>query len=287
MTGESDNRQHEAGRDEVMRITSLRNPRVKYAAKLRDRRPRERTGEFLVEGYRCIRRALDAGFPLRQLFSCPELFQGENEESLIAACRGAGVEVMQVPAHVFHKLAYRDRPEGLLALAPQRRRRLGEVKLRDPSFVLVAESIEKPGNLGTMLRSADAAGVDLMVLCDSVTDLFNPNVVRASTGALFSVPFAEAAADEALDWLRGRNMRLFAATPHAENLYTEVDMTVPMAVLVGSEQFGLSDTWLSRADVHVRIPMMGMADSLNVSTATSLLLYEVLRQRMAGGLIEV
>jgi TrmH family RNA methyltransferase len=143
----------------------------------------------------------------------------------------------------------------------------------------VAEAIEKPGNLGTILRSADAGAVTGLVLCDECTDLFNPNVVRASTGCLFTVPVAEARSDEAVDYLRAHGIRTLAATPHTRTLYTDVDMTGPLAIVVGTEQLGLSDTWLSRADHHVRIPMLGQADSLNVATATTLLLYEALRQR--------
>jgi TrmH family RNA methyltransferase len=151
--------------------------------------------------------------------------------------------------------------------------------------VLVAEAIEKPGNLGTMLRSADATGVTALVVCDPCTDPFNPNVVRASTGALFTVPLAEASPEQTLAWLRENRIRILAATPHASQRYTDADLTGPIAIVVGSEQYGLSRHWLAACDQPVRIPMLGVADSLNVATATALLLYETVRQRLAAGII--
>jgi TrmH family RNA methyltransferase len=268
-----------------MLLTSLQNPRIKFLVKLRDRRPRDREGKFLIEGYRGVRRALANGWPMEELYVCPELFQGENEDELIEACREAGTAVFETTPPVFRKIAYRDRPEGLLALSPQRRTALAELPIPErPPLYLVAEGIEKPGNLGTMLRSADATGVDALLLADACTDLFNPNVVRASTGSLFHVPVAECTTAEALAWLRARGVRTLAATPHAESLYTDVDMTGPLAIAVGTEQYGLTTPWIEGADIAVRIPMLGQADSLNVSTATALLLYEAVRQRLPKGL---
>jgi len=266
-------------RPPVQIITSAQNPRLRQTARLRDRSPRDEAQQFLIEGYRCVRRALEGGQPITELFICPELYQGVNEPQLVADCQARGARVFQLPPHLFGKLAYRDRPEGLLGVAPQRHLRLDDLPAGDPPFLVVAEAIEKPGNLGTILRSADATGVDGLILCDRCTDLFNPNVVRASTGTLFSVPVAECTTAEALDWLRARHVRILAATPHAQTVFTETDMRGPLAIVVGSEQYGLSEGWLGAADAQVRIPMLGMADSLNVATATTLLLYEVARQR--------
>jgi RNA methyltransferase, TrmH family len=268
-----------------MLLTSLQNPRIKFLVKLRDRRPRDREGKFLIEGYRGVRRALDCGWPLEELYVCPELFQGTNEAALIAACAETGALVFETTETVFRKIAYRDRPEGLLALAPQKRTALDQLpQPPGPPLYLIAEGIEKPGNLGTMLRSADATGVDALLLADACTDLFNPNVVRASTGSLFHVPIAEASSADTLAWLRDRGVRTLAATPHADPLYTEADMTGPLAIVVGAEQYGLTQPWIDEADLAVRIPMLGQADSLNVSTATALLLYEAVRQRLPKGL---
>jgi len=180
---------------------------------------------------------------------------------------------------VFRKMAYRDRPEGLLAVGPQIHHALDGLSIKEPSLVVVAEAIEKPGNLGTILRTADAAGVDAVLVCDRSTDINNPNVVRASIGTLFTVPAVETSSAETLAWLRQNGFTILAATPHADSRYTDVDLTGNVALVVGTEQYGLSEHWLSEADLKVRIPMLGQADSLNVSAATTILLYEAVRQR--------
>ncbi len=255
---------------------SLQNGKIKAAAALRDRRDREKTGLFLIEGYRELKRAIDAGFKIKTLFICPELFLGENEGALI---RSSGAEVLECSREVFAKISYRDRPDGLLAVAPQTHLNFSDVVLKKNPFFLVAESIEKPGNLGTILRSSDAAGVDAVIVCDPTTDIHNPNVVRSSIGTLFTVPVLEASGEETLSFLKQNKIALVAATPHAKQEFTEVDLTVPLAIVVGTEQYGLSENWMRQADIAVRIPMCGVADSLNVASATTLLLYEVLRQR--------
>ncbi|MEN9841518.1 MAG: hypothetical protein RL376_1318 [Verrucomicrobiota bacterium] len=268
-------------------ITSLQNPRVKQLVKLRDRRPRDEAGVFLVEGYRQIVRALDKAIPLTELYICPEWYLGDqgNEPALIARAQAAGAKVFQLTKDAFAKVAYRERPDGLLAVAPQWRRSLadldtllGQNPARAP-FLLVVEAIEKPGNLGTILRSADAAGVDALVICDPVTDLFNPNVVRASTGVVFSVPVIIATSEEVRPWLASRRIRAVATTPSATDLYTATDLRGPLAIVMCSEQYGLSDFWLREADARVLIPMAGQADSLNVAMATIITLFEAVRQR--------
>lgn len=270
------------GADKIMNdgcITSLQNPRIKQAVKLRRRAAREATGTILIEGYRELKRAHANGVRPRTLFYCPDYFQGENEPSLIADCRAVGAECWACTPGVFMKMAYRDRPEGLLALAPFRPRTLAELVLPSAPLLLVAEQIEKPGNLGTMLRSADAAGVDAVVVCDRCTDCLNPNVVRASIGTLFAVPVAEATTPDLREWLRAHAIHVVAATPHAQHNYTEVDYTQGTAILVGAEQYGLSERWLAGAHHQVRIPMRGQCDSLNVAAAATILLYEAVRQR--------
>ena len=271
-----------------MIITSLQNPRLKQVVKWRDRHDRDKDQVVLLEGYRALTRALAAGFTITDVYYCPELYQGENENSLLAALRDHGAHLFQVSPEPFAKITYRDRPEGLLGIGPQRHLTLTDIPQREtPAFYLVAEQIEKPGNLGTMLRSADAAGTDALILCDPRTDLWNPNVVRASTGVLFSMPIAEASSQDALAWLRKKGVSIIATTPHADKMLTEVDLTQPVALAVGAEQFGLSELWMSQADIKVRLPMMGAADSLNVATATTIVLYEVLRQRIAAGMLTV
>lgn len=263
----------------VEKITSLQNPRIKQLVKLRDRRPRDEAGVFLVEGYREIRRALEKAVPLAELYFSPEWFLGENEPALIDQARAAGAQIFELTKDTFSKVAYRERPDGLLAVAPQWRRTLEELTLPAAPFLLVVEAIEKPGNLGTILRSADAAGCDAVIVCDPVTDIFNPNVVRASTGVLFSVPLVVAESAQVHAWLRAKKIRAVATTPAAETLYTAADLRGPLAVIMGSEQYGLSEFWLKNADLPVRIPMAGQADSLNVAMATIITLFEAVRQR--------
>lgn len=260
----------------MIEITSLQNPKVKHLVGLRDRRERDLSNEFLIEGYREVLRAVDAGWRMTQLYYCPEFFLGTNEQALIDRIERYGAQLFLCSKNVFEKLSYRDRPDGLLAVSTQKTTPLNDLK---KEFLIVAEAIEKPGNLGTILRTADAVGVDGLILADKCTDLFNPNVVRASVGTLFSVPVAEASGEEALKWLKDNGIQILAATPHAKHEYTEVDLTVPLAIVLGTEQLGLSDRWMKNADIQVRIPMMGIADSLNVSTASSVLMYEALRQR--------
>jgi TrmH family RNA methyltransferase len=277
-------------------ISSLQNPRVKQLVKLRDRRPRDEAGVFLVEGYREIRRALERHVTLRELYICPDWYLGENEPALIAQAQAAGAQVFELSKDAFAKVAYRERPDGLLAVAPQWRTTLADLERDVPClaasdgmstnapvgrspFLLVVEAIEKPGNLGTILRSADAAGCDAVIVCDPVTDIFNPNVVRASTGVLFSVPLVVAESSEVFAWLQRKKIRTVATTPGAERIYSDVDLRGPLAVIMGSEQYGLSEFWLKHSDQPVRIPMAGQADSLNVAMATIITLFEALRQR--------
>lgn len=263
---------------EPRKLTSGQNPRVKQVVRLRERRERDKTGLFLIEGYRELSRAVAAGWTIDTLFTCPSFFLGVNEEELIRKIDAPHFVCLE---GVFSKLSYRDRPDGLLAIAPQRHLGLDNLrkKKKRAPFYLVAESLEKPGNLGTILRSADAAGVDGVIVCDPTTDLYNPNVVRASVGTLFTVPVFEASSEECLEFFQREKIQTIAASPHAERLFTEIDMTGPIAILVGTEQYGLSPVWMHYADQKAKIPMHGVADSLNVATATTLLLYEVVRQR--------
>jgi TrmH family RNA methyltransferase len=271
-----------------LHITSPANPKVKHAIRLRQRSHRDEAGQMLVEGYRECRRALDNGYRPQTLFYCEELWLKHlNEPEIVRCCRERGAELCACSAPVFEKLAYRERPDGLLIVGPHLSRTLAGLHLPEHALVVVAEAIEKPGNLGTILRSADAAGVHAVIVCDRCTDIHNPNVVRASTGTLFSVPVIEAGSDEALAFLRGRGFRILAATPHAEHLHCGVPLTGNVAVAVGAEQYGLTGKWMDAADLRVRIPMFGLADSLNVAAATTILLFEAVRQRIAAGELRV
>jgi len=261
------------------KITSLQNPRVKQLVRLRERHERDDTGLFLVEGYREVRRALEKIIRLREVYFCPDWFLGENERPLLEQARQAGAQLFELSKEAFAKVSYRDRPDGLLAVAPQWKRGLGDLSLSPNPFLLVVESIEKPGNLGTILRSADAAGVDAVIVCDAVTDIFNPNVVRSSTGVLFNVPLVVSDSTAVHGWLCEKGIRIVATTPDTPHLYTQTDLRGPLAIVMGSEQYGLSQFWLKEAHALVRIPMAGQADSLNVAMATIITLFEAVRQR--------
>lgn len=266
----------------MVNLTSLQNGKVKLVVRLRNRRERDETGLYLIEGYRELSRASKAKVHIESLFICPSLFLGTNEEELIQSIKSTKAPVYLCTPTIFKKISYRDRPDGLLAIAKKSPSNLQKISLSKSPFVVVAQAIEKPGNLGTILRSSDAAKVDGLVVCDRCTDVFNPNVVRASVGTLFTVPLAECSSQETISWLRHHSIQIVAATPQASTDYTEVDFTGPVAIAVGAEQFGLSPFWMENADLKVSIPMLGVADSLNVATATTLLLYEVVRQRRAS-----
>jgi RNA methyltransferase, TrmH family len=278
-------------------ITSPANWRVKRLVALRDRKDRDAEDVFVLEGYRAVRRALDTGVKLNEVYVCPEMFLGTNEGQLITDAEAAGAEVVELGTQAFRKCAYRDRPEGLLAVAPQWHYSLADLAVRLDSrlavrldangggdtapLLLVVDAIEKPGNLGAMLRTADAAGCDAVIVCEAVTDVFNPNIVRASTGALFTVPVINEPDAEILRlWLRDRGIAIVVTTPDTTRLHWDADMTQAVAVVMGSEMHGLPGHWLEAPDViAVRIPMAGLADSLNVATASTITLFEAVRQR--------
>lgn len=264
-------------------ISSLQNPKVKELLNLREKKHRDQSGLFIIEGYRELLRATDAGFKSQTVFICPELFLGTNEPALIKRLMSMRAQVITCSDKVFRKISYRDRPDGLIAIAPQKKLTLADLEpiltRSTPPLFVVAEAIEKPGNLGTILRTADGVGADAVIVCDRCTDIYNPNVVRASVGTLFTVPTIEAGGVETLKWLKKHQIAIVAATPHGEEEFTRVDLKQAVAIAVGTEQLGLSETWMKQSDIQVKIPMMGVADSLNVAMATTLMLYEAHRQR--------
>ena len=261
------------------KITSLQNPGIKFAKSLRQRNKREKNKLTLLEGYRALSRGLECGMRFETCYFSPSMFLGENEMSLIEKIVASGAKVFEVSEQVLKKIAYRDRPEGLIAVAKIREHNLDSIPVKENGLYIVAESIEKPGNLGSILRSADAAGADGVIVCEKCTDIYNPNVITASTGAIFSMPVAEASNDEALDWIRKNKLATLAATPEAETEYYGMDLTQGIAVIVGTEQYGLTEFWKKNSDFNVSIPMHGFIDSLNVATATTVILFEAARQR--------
>jgi TrmH family RNA methyltransferase len=269
-------------------ITSPANPRLKALAALRRRRTREETGTTLVEGHEELVLALAAGVRPQTLFVCPELFSpagvagGQEigrQEDLVAHARQLGAEVVALSRNAFEKVAYREGPDGLLAVVPAVGRALSTLDTEADPLLLVAQGVEKPGNLGAMLRTADAAGVSALVAADPVTDWGNPNVVRASKGTVFAVPVAAATTAETVAWLTAREVRLVVTTPETDLLYTDADLTGPVAVAVGAEKHGADDVLLDAAAQKVRIPMHGKANSLNVAASAAIVLFEARRQR--------
>ena len=260
-------------------ISSHTNARIKHIIRLKDRRYRDRYNETVIEGFRELQHALISGHKIKIVLFCPHFFLGENEESLITKAGIDGTMLIKTSPDVFAKISYRDRPDGLIGVGDRVGISLSELTLRsEKPLLLVAESIEKPGNLGSMLRSADGAHLDAVIVCDPKTDLNNPNVVRASIGTLFRMPVVQSSRQAAIDFLRHKKIKWVATSPKSKKLYWDVDYSGPVAIVVGSEQYGLNDQWLAAAE-SVRIPMLGSADSLNVATAASLLIYEAIRQR--------
>jgi TrmH family RNA methyltransferase len=262
-----------------LEITSPANPRIKQLVALRRRRARDHSAVTLVEGQAEVALALAAGVRPEALYYCADLASA-GAGSVVADALERGADLIRVTRAVFEKISYREGPDGLLAVVPAISDDLERIKLSSSPLILVCAGLEKPGNLGAILRTADAAGVEAVIAADAVTDWGNPNVVRASKGTVFSVPVGTGTSDQVLAWIAGRGLRIVAATPDAHDLVTEADLTGPTAIAVGAEQTGLSADWLERADVRVRIPMFGRADSLNVSTSAAIITYEAVRQRM-------
>ena len=261
-------------------VQSRQNPRVQSLARLRERAHRDALGLFLVEGRRELERALARGV-IGEIYFCPDHFRG-GEQTLVDGAAKSGIEICRLAAPAFEKVSLREGPDGLLGVAHAWKVGLAELKLSPKPLLLVIERVEKPGNLGALLRSADAAGADAVIVCDPVTDLFNPHVVRNSQGALFSVAAAVAKPDEAIAFLRGCNITVVATTPAATMDFWDANLRAASAIVVGGEKDGLTPFWLDAANVRVRIPMAGKADSLNVSAAATLALFEAVRQRRAS-----
>lgn len=267
-----------------LEITSPANGRVKELVALRRRRVRDAERVMLVEGLEESALAVDAGASVRSLFHCPELFRPETADAardLVDRVRDSGAETIRLSRAAFEKAAYREGPDGILVVADSVERSLAELSAvvgPDP-LILVSQGVEKPGNLGAMLRTADAAGVGAVIAADPVTDWSNPNVVRGSKGTVFAVPVASAGTDEVFAWLQEKGIRAVATTPDTDVAHTDTDLTGGVAILMGTEQTGLTDDAISRADVRVRIPMAGLVNSLNVATAAAVVLYEAVRQR--------
>jgi TrmH family RNA methyltransferase len=262
-------------------ITSLQNPRIKNAVKLRDPRQRRRQDRILIDGVREITRAFHAGVQFVEVFVCDSLCSSPECRRLLDELAQAEVPLVPTVEAVFARLAFGDRAEGIVAVARLPARRLEDLRLPDGSLIAILEGIEKPGNVGAVLRSADGAGVAAVIVAGGGTDLFNPNCIRASLGTIFTTPVCSATSDEVRIWLQAGTWRVIATRVDAQLDYTSADYRGRTAIVLGSEAAGLSPTWQGDDVQAVRLPMLGTADSLNVSATAAVLFYEALRQRTA------
>jgi TrmH family RNA methyltransferase len=261
----------------TLHITSASNPRLKRLRRLLRRRGRSPL--FVVEGHRQLRCAVEAGAPVLEVYVARELFLGAADADLVKQAARNGADVVELSAGAFRSVFRSVRPDGVAALAERWPTGLASVELGRSPLVLVVQGIERPGNLGTIVRSACAAGARAVVIADGAADPFQPDVVRGSVGTLFHVPLLEASTDEVVRWLRRYSVTVVVATPAAKDPYWSVDYTGPTALVVGSERHGLSASWLQQSDEAVSIPMPGRADSLNAAVAAGVVLFEASRQR--------
>jgi TrmH family RNA methyltransferase len=257
-------------------ITSPANPRIKELTRLSRPAMRRQTGLFLLETTRQLTRALDAGCDLLELYVCDELL---SDRSIVRRAAERDITPVPISQRVCEKLAYRQNPQGLIAVMRAVNRALEQLEPAGTPLLVVCSGLEKPGNLGAIIRSAEAAGAGALLIDDPDADLYNPNLIRASTGAVFSLPIIRDTTDRLMDWLGKHGVMLTAATPEADVPYTQVDLTGPTALVVGREDQGLDQAWRDAAGQQVSIPMVGRVDSLNVSVTAAVLLFEAARQR--------
>lgn len=291
-----------------MVITSVQNPRVKAVVALQQKSAeRRRTGLFVVEGRREVEHCVEMGLEVVEVFVCEEMggwscdnvaanrTEGMKEAKEVEGMKGVkevegmrgvkvaevtrGVKVTEVTRGVYEKMAYRGGTEGVMAVVKSKERRLDELDLNENPLIVVVERVEKPGNLGAILRSADAAGADAVVVCDPLTDLWNPNLIRSSIGAVFTVPCVACGSEECIEFLKAHGIQILTAQLQDSELYYDTDMRRGTAIVMGTEATGLTEVWRQAADAHIRIPMLGRLDSLNVSVSAAILLYEAVRQR--------
>lgn len=263
-----------------MLITSLQNPSVKNIVKLAKSRERKEQQLFVIEGARELSLALQSDYIVESVYVCWEMFEKTKYPGVLD-----GIEkknIFDVSPEVFCKMAYRENSDGVVATAKPRSHTLGDLKLSVNPFVIVLEAVEKPGNLGAILRTADAAAVDAVVVCDPQTDLYNPNVVRSSVGGIFTVQTAVCSSADAAAWLKANNISSYAAELQAAEFYQDIDFRMPSAIVMGTEAEGLTGFWLKNATKRIKIPMRGKIDSLNVSVSTAVLTFEAMRQRGEG-----
>ncbi len=258
-------------------VTSAQNPKIKDLLALQEKSSRRReAGLFVVEGRREIEHCLEAGFEADTVFFCRDIFYGALPRF------SEDVRLIEVTRQIYEKIAYRGGTEGIIAEIKVKSRGLEDLRLSEAPLIVVLESVEKPGNLGAVLRSADAAGADAVIICDPLTDLYNPNLIRASIGAVFTTQVATASSEETISWLKNNGISIYTAQLQNSEWYYDTDMKGGTAIVMGTEATGLTNVWREAADQHIKIPMLGRLDSLNVSVSAAILLYEAVRQRNGG-----
>lgn len=260
----------------IEKITSTNNPKIKNIVKLQQKSSeRKKQNTIVIEGLREIGLAANAGIELNSLFVCKDII---SVEEVISELEYEKL-VYEVSKDVYNKLAYRTSTEGVIALAKPKHLKLEDLRLRENPLIIVLESVEKPGNLGAILRTADAAIVDAVIISDPLTDIYNPNVIRSSVGCVFTNQVVASSSDETINWLKEEGIKSHAAALTARESYHEKDLTKPTAIVMGTEAVGLTEKWLKNTDEQIIIPMSGAIDSLNVSTSTAILVFEAMRQR--------
>ena len=265
-------------------ITSAQNPKIKDLLALQEKsKERRKKGLFVVEGRRELLHCIESGFEPYTMFICRDIISDQDLDVIVKAIeerfRGLPVQVIEIPQHLYDKVAYRGGTEGVIAELRCKEMSLEALKLRKDPLVVVLEAVEKPGNLGAVLRSADASGVDAVIVCDPLTDMYNPNLIRSSIGAIFTVPVATASSEETIKWLKANGIKIYTAQLQDSEWYYDTDMKGGTAIVMGTEATGLTTAWRKAADAHIKIPMLGKLDSLNVSVSAAILMFEAVRQR--------
>ena len=265
-------------------ITSAQNPKIRTLLELQEKsKARRKDGLFVVEGQRELLHCIEAGYEPYTIFICRDILTDKGLDKILGAIEenftGMACPIVEIPLQLYDKVAYRGGTEGVIAEMHCRNTGLEDLELKDNPLVVVLESVEKPGNLGAVLRSADASGVDAVIVCDPLTDLYNPNLIRSSIGAIFTVPVATASSDKTIEWLKANGIKIYTAQLQDSEWYYDTDMKAGTAIVMGTEATGLTDIWREAADAHIKIPMLGQLDSLNVSVSAAILMFEAVRQR--------
>jgi TrmH family RNA methyltransferase len=261
----------------MKQITSVQNPFIKSLVQLQEKaKVRKQTGTFLIEGKREIELALKGGYELETILFLPEI---QSEREIKNLLKSSEVELIEISKEVYQKLAYRDTTEGILAIAKTKSLVLADLKLSKNPLILIGESLEKPGNVGAILRTADAANIDAVIIANPKSDLYNPNIVRSSVGCLFTRQIAVGTTEEVIAYLKANNINIYSATLQDSTEYHTQNYTSPSALVVGTEAIGLSEKWRTESTKNIIIPMQGEIDSMNVSVASAILIFEAKRQR--------